>query len=175
MAEPNARGRANPAAAKQVPDRGQRAERRDQSERFRNGMAFRRLIHGADHVDRAWDQARDNEQRAALEEFITECIWGTIWSRNGLPTKTRSLITIALLVATHQGKDLLLHMRSAVLRNDCTLAELREVVLHAAAYCGVPSAVAAFELTDQLAAELATQGSSYVPEGRHGNGRHDKS
>lgn len=150
------------------------ARQQEQSERFRNGMAFRRLIHGAEHVDRAWASARNNEHRAALEEFITDCIWGMIWSRGGLPTKTRSLLTVALLIATHQQRDLMLHMRSAVLRNDCSIDELREVVLHTTAYCGVPAAVEAFGLTDQLAEELRERQEAEgfgVVERRNGNGK----
>lgn len=149
---------------------------RVQSERFRNGMAFRRLIHGHEHVDEAWAEAGGNAQRAALEEFITECVWGMIWSRGVISTKVRSLLTIALLIATHQPRDLMLHMRSAVMRNDCTLEELREVVLHTAPYCGVPAAVDALALTNVLARELEQQRSSpaYAVERRNGHGKGGK-
>lgn len=141
------------------------------SERFRRGMGIRRLVHGHEHVDAAWQRASGDEQRMALEEFVTECVWGTVWARNGLTSKTRSLLTIGLLIAMSRPGDLRLHIRSAVLNNGCSMAEVREVMIHTAAYCGVAGAVEAFALSDEVAAELNLPGPRpYTPHRRKASG-----
>lgn len=122
--------------------------------RFKQGMRLRRMVLGNEHVDEAWRSAETNEQLYAMEEFITDFVWGTIWNRPGLPSKTRSLLTLALLIAANRAQDLGLHIRSAVLRNDCTLSEVREVILHCAAFCGVPAASEAFNLAQAFEEEM---------------------
>ena len=136
------------------------------SERFKRGMGVRRLVHGHQHVDEAWRATEGDEQRRVLEVLITDCVWGTVWSRKGLPSKVRSLVTIGMLIASHQERDLRLHIRSAVLRNQCSMAEVREVVLHAAPYCGIPAATAAYEATEDVARELASLGPGTYPAKR---------
>lgn len=130
----------------------------DHSDRFSRGMGLRRLIHGQEHVDDAWLAAKGDEQRRTLETLITESVWGTLWSRNGLPSNVRSLVTIGLLIATRQEKDLRLHIRSALLRNQCTMAEVREVVLQTAAYCGIAVAAQTYELTVEVERDLRELG-----------------
>jgi 4-carboxymuconolactone decarboxylase len=136
-------------------------------------MGLRRLVHGHEHVDRAWQRADSDEQRTALEEFITECVWGTLWARNGLPSKIRSLLTIGLLIAANRPSDLRLHIRSAVLRNGCSMAEIREVMLHTAAYCGIAAAVDGFAMADEIASELATLGAGPFTPRRRRSTRED--
>lgn len=136
------------------------------SDRFKRGMGVRRLVHGHEHVDQAWRSAEGDEQRRALEELITDCVWGTLWSRKGLPSKVRSLVTIGMLIATNQQRDLRQHIRSAVLRNQCSMAEVREVVLQAAAYCGIPAATAAYEATEEVAGDLKNLGPGPYPAKR---------
>lgn len=141
------------------------------SERFRRGLGIRRLVHGHEHVDSAWQRASGDEQRMALEEFITESVWGTVWARNGLPLKTRSLLTIGLLIAMNRPDDLRLHIRSAVLNNGCSMPEVREVMIHTAAYCGVAGAVDAFTISDEIASELnLSRPCPYKPRRRKANG-----
>lgn len=127
------------------------------SDRFKEGMSARRLIHGSPHVDKAWQDAEGNSQKLALQELITECVWGQLWNRSALPLKTRSLLTIAFLVSTHREADLKLHIRSAVLRNGCSMDEVREVMLHAVAYCGVVAVTEAFEVADEVEKELPSR------------------
>jgi 4-carboxymuconolactone decarboxylase len=141
------------------------------SDRFKRGMGLRRMVHGHDHVDAAWRAAEGDEQRRVLESYITDCLWGTLWSRNAIPSKIRSLVTIGLLIATRQERDLRLHIRSAVLRNQCSIAEVREVVLHTVAYCGIGTAVDAYEITAEVARELGQAKPDASPVGRRRTGR----
>lgn len=136
------------------------------SDRFKRGMGVRRLVHGHEHVDEVWRAAEGDEQRGTLEGLITDCVWGTLWARKGLPSKVRSLVTIGLLIATNQSRDLRQHIRSAVLRNQCSMTEVREVVLQTAAYCGMPAATAAYEITEDVARELSSLGPGPYPSKR---------
>jgi 4-carboxymuconolactone decarboxylase len=122
----------------------------DERDRHKEGMKVRRTILGEAHVERA--QAAENEFNSAFQDLITRYAWGEIWTRPGLPRKTRSLITIAMLVALNRGDELKMHMRAA-LHNGVTREELREVLLQAAIYCGVPAANTAFHLAEQVLAK----------------------
>jgi 3-oxoadipate enol-lactonase/4-carboxymuconolactone decarboxylase len=120
-------------------------------DRYAKGLAVRRAVLGDAYVDRAL--AGRTDFTAEFQEFITRYAWGEIWTRPGLPRATRSLLTIGMLVAMHREEELRLHVRGA-LRNGATLAEIKEVLLHAAIYCGVPAANSAFRvIADVLAGE----------------------
>ena len=99
-------------------------------------MKVRREVLGDAHVDRT--VAATTETDADFQRFITEVAWGTLWSRDGLDRRTRSLVTIAILGALgHDEIDL--HLRAAR-RTGATLEEIREAILHVAVYAGVPAA-----------------------------------
>lgn len=122
----------------------------DERDRHKEGMKVRRAILGEAHVERA--QAAENEFNSAFQDLITRYAWGEIWTRPGLPRKTRSLITIAMLVALNRGDELKMHIRTA-LHNGVTREELREILLQTAIYCGVPAANTAFHLAEQVLAK----------------------
>ena len=105
------------------------------------GMRIRREVLGQEHVDRAAERTTD--ETADFQDFITRYAWGEIWSRPGLDRRTRSCITLTALVALNREAELELHIRAA-LRNGLTRAEIAEVLLQCAVYCGVPAANAAF-------------------------------
>ena len=84
-----------------------------------------------------------------IQEHITAKAWGDVWQRPGLDLKTRSLITVAMLTALGRQHELKGHVRGA-LNNGVTPAELQEVLLHAAVYCGVPAAVEAFRTAAEV-------------------------
>jgi len=117
------------------------------------GMRLRREVLGDDHVDRA-EAARD-EFDDAFQSLVTRFAWGEVWSREGLPRRTRSLLTLALLVALGRERELRLHVRAAV-RNGVTPSEIREVLLHCAVYCGLPAANDAFAVCREELAGAAT-------------------
>jgi 4-carboxymuconolactone decarboxylase len=122
----------------------------DERDRFNQGMSVRRKVLGDAHVDRA--QSNRNEFNDEFQDLITRYAWGEIWSRPDLPQKTRSLITVALMVALNRSDELAMHLRAAF-KNGITRAEIKEVLLQTAIYCGVPAANSAFHLAEQVLAE----------------------
>jgi 4-carboxymuconolactone decarboxylase len=118
--------------------------------RFEDGLAVRREVLGAAYVDKAMAEADDFTR--PLQELVTEYCWGAVWTRPGLPRKTRSLVNLGMLVALNRPHELKLHVRGA-LRNGCTRAEIMEVLLQAAIYCGVPAAVDSFRSAREALAE----------------------
>lgn len=109
--------------------------------RYEKGLAIRREVLGAAYVDRSISASTDFNR--PLQELVTEYCWGAIWARPGLDRKTRSLINVAMLTALNHQHELELHVGGA-LRNGCTEDEIREALLQAAIYCGVPAAVDGF-------------------------------
>jgi 4-carboxymuconolactone decarboxylase len=128
------------------------------SDKFQFGMAIRRAVHGAEHVDRAWAAAEGDLYASALQEYVTEAAWGAVWARPGLDRKTRSLVVLAQLIALNRPHELETHIRSGVLRNGCTREEVLEIVLQSAAYCGIPAAVDAFRLAERVFGEIDAVG-----------------
>jgi 4-carboxymuconolactone decarboxylase len=122
----------------------------DERERFEAGMKIRREVLGDAHVDSAL--AKRNTFTEEFQDLITRYAWGEIWTRPGLPRQTRSLITVAMLVALNREEELRLHLRAA-LRNGVTQAEIREALLQSAIYCGVPAANSAFRIAQDIFSE----------------------
>jgi 4-carboxymuconolactone decarboxylase len=122
----------------------------DERERFEAGMKIRREMLGDAHVDSAI--ARRNTFTEEFQDLITRYAWGEIWTRPGLPRQTRSLITVAMLVALNREEELRLHLRAA-LRNGVTQEEIREALLQSAIYCGVPAANSAFRIAQDIFSE----------------------
>lgn len=121
-------------------------------ELYARGLATRREVLGADYVERALAGADDFTR--PLQEFVTRHAWGDIWNRPGLGRRERSLVNLALLTALNRPHELSLHVRGA-LRNGVTVDEIREVLLHAAVYCGVPASMDAFRVARQALDEAA--------------------
>lgn len=105
---------------------------------------------GRAHVDRALREATELDRD--FQDLITRYAWGEIWTRPGLPRRTRSLITLAMLIALGRDEELRLHLRAAR-RNGVTPREIREVLMQSAIYCGVPAAHAAFRAAAEVLAE----------------------
>jgi 4-carboxymuconolactone decarboxylase len=122
----------------------------DERQRFEAGMKTRREVLGDAHVDAAI--AKRNAFSEEFQDLITRYAWGEIWSRPGLPRQTRSLITVAMLVALNREEELRLHLRAAV-RNGVTQEEIRETLLQSAIYCGVPAANSAFRAAQEIFSE----------------------
>ncbi|KUM98403.1 3-oxoadipate enol-lactonase [Streptomyces cellostaticus] len=122
-------------------------------DRYGTGLKIRREVLGDAHVDRALAQADDFS--GDFQEFITRYAWGEIWDRPGLDRRTRSCITLTALVAGGHLDELAFHTRAA-LRNGLTPDEIKEVLLQAAVYCGVPAANSAFRVAQQVIREETT-------------------
>jgi 4-carboxymuconolactone decarboxylase len=122
----------------------------DERRRHRRGMSVRRAVLGNAHVDAAL------RRRTAFDEdfqdLITRYAWGEIWTRPGLPRRVRSLLTLAMMVALNRTEELRMHVRAA-LRIGVSAEQIKEVLLQAAIYCGVPAAHAAFHVAAEVLAE----------------------
>ena len=111
------------------------------SDKYTAGMKVRREVLGDAYVDQAISSATDFTK--PLQDMVTENCWGEIWTRDVLPKRTRSLITIATLAALKAPAELKGHVLGA-LRNGCSVEEIREVLLQSTVYCGVPAGIEAF-------------------------------
>lgn len=116
----------------------------------RSGMQVRREVLGDDYVDRA--EASRTPLNNEFQDLLTRYAWGEIWTRPGLDRRTRSCITVAMMVALNRNEELALHFRAA-LRNGVTRDELKEILLQTAIYCGVPAANSAFGVAAKVLAE----------------------
>jgi len=123
----------------------------DERERYEQGLSVRRAVHGDAHVNRALHNR--NDFNAPFQDLLTRYAWGEIWTRQGLPRHTRSLLTVALLVALNRTDELRMHIRSAF-NNGVTREQIQEVLLQCAIYCGIPAANSAFHSAEQVFAEM---------------------
>lgn len=123
----------------------------DENERLIAGMKVRREVLGDDHVDEA-QRSRD-PFTGDFQDLLTRYAWGEVWARTGLPRSTRSMLTIALLVALNRPDELRMHLRAAF-RTGVSADEIREVLLQCALYCGLPAANAAFHIAQEVRKEM---------------------
>jgi 4-carboxymuconolactone decarboxylase len=127
----------------------------DDRERNEKGMSVRRAVLGDTHVDRAVKNT--NEFTREFQDLITRYAWGEVWTRPGLPRHTRSLLTIAMLIALNRSEELRMHIRAAF-SNGVTREQIKEVLLQAAIYCGVPAANSAFHAAEEVFAAMDGKG-----------------
>jgi 4-carboxymuconolactone decarboxylase len=118
---------------------------------FDKGMAVRREVLGAEHVDKAMATATDFNR--TMQEFVTEYCWGAVWTRPGLPRKTRSMLNLAMLTALNRPHEIKLHVKGA-LNNGISREEISEIFLQAGVYCGVPAAIDAFRTAKEVFDEI---------------------
>jgi len=116
-------------------------------DRHEQGMRIRREVLGDAHVDRAVAGTTDFTQ--PWQDFITETAWGTIWARDGIDRRSRSMITLAVLTALGREHEIAMHVRAA-LTNGLTREEIAEVLLHTSVYAGVPAANRAFAIAQAV-------------------------
>ena len=116
-------------------------------QRYDRGMGVRREVLSDEHVDRAI--ANTTALTADFQDFITRVAWGDIWSRPGLDRRSRSVAVITALIALGHHEELAMHFRAA-LRNGLTVDEIKEVILQAGLYCGVPAANTAFRIASEV-------------------------
>jgi 4-carboxymuconolactone decarboxylase len=121
------------------------------TDEMQSGMKVRRAVLGDAHVDRA--EASRTPLTEEFQDLITRYAWGEIWTRPGLDRRTRSCITVAMLVALNRNEELALHMRAA-LTNGVTVDELKEILLQTAVYCGIPAANTAFGVAAKVLTEV---------------------
>ena len=111
------------------------------------GEAIRREVMGAAHVDRSLGNATDFDM--PLQEATMEQAWGAVWTRDGLDRRTRSIVTLSMLIGQQAWGALKGHVRGA-LNNGVSPDEIREIVMHAGPYCGYPAALAAMKVVREV-------------------------
>ena len=119
--------------------------------KFDDGLAMRKAVLGAEFVDKAIASA--DEFNRPLQELVTEYCWGAIWTREGLSRRVRSMLNLAMLTALNRPHELKMHVQGA-LRNGVTREEIREVLLQATIYAGVPAGVDAFRVAREAMADF---------------------
>lgn len=120
---------------------------------YEQGLAVRTAVLGEEYVARSLAAADGFAQ--PFQEFMTAFCWGGVWTRPGLPLRTRSMLTLAMLTALSKPQEIATHVRGA-LNNGCTREEILEVVLQATVYCGVPAGVDAMRVAQRVVAESET-------------------
>jgi 4-carboxymuconolactone decarboxylase len=121
------------------------------NEIFDRGLAIRKEVLGTEYVDNAMRNA--DEFNMPMQELTTEYCWGYVWGREGLSRKTRSMLNLAMISALNRPHELKAHVKGA-LTNGVTKAEIREVLLQVAIYCGVPAGVDSFRIAREAFSEL---------------------
>jgi 4-carboxymuconolactone decarboxylase len=126
-------------------------------ELFDKGLKIRREVLGAEYVDAAIKNADDFTR--PLQELVTKYCWGEIWARPTLDRRTRSIINLAMITALNRTHEVKLHVRGAI-NNGVTVDEIKEVLLHASVYCGVPAGLEAFKAAHEV---LVAEGAVPAP------------
>jgi 4-carboxymuconolactone decarboxylase len=115
------------------------------------GLAVRREVLGAEYVDTSIKNA--NDFNMAFQHLTTEWCWGYAWARPGLDRKTRSMINLAMLMALNRSPEIKLHVRGAI-NNGVTVDQIKEVLIHATTYCGIPAGLDAFKSANEVLKEM---------------------
>lgn len=134
-----------------------------ESAAYRRGMAVRRRVLGDAHVDRA--EAAKTDFDADFQRFITEGAWGSLWAREGLSPRERSMITIALLAALGHEEELAMHAR-ATANTGASAEDIKEALLHVAVYAGVPAANSAIKVVKRALGEIDATADKAPEDGR---------
>ena len=128
----------------------------EQNENFTQGLEMRKKVLGDAHVERSLNKAQEDPFMLPIQQMATEFGWGQVWTRPGLPLKTRSFLSMAFLAALGKHDEFRVHVRGAV-NNGATREEISELLLQASLYCGFPVGLECFriakEVLDQMKAE----------------------
>lgn len=117
---------------------------------FNEGLETRREVLGKEYVDGS--MAKANDFMLAFQRITTEWCWGYAWNRPGLDRKVRSMLNLAMLTALNRPNEIRLHVKGA-LNNGVTAEEIKEILLHATVYCGIPAGLDAFKVANQVLEE----------------------
>ncbi|MAP36437.1 MAG: 4-carboxymuconolactone decarboxylase [Chloroflexi bacterium] len=121
------------------------------NERFESGLKTRKEVLGSDYVENSIRNATDFDR--PFQEFITTSAWDGVWNRGPLDRKTKSLITLSVLVALRAEDEIALHLRGAI-NNGLTPDEIMAMFIHASVYAGVPSSLTAVRVAKKVFSEL---------------------
>ena len=121
------------------------------SSQFDQGLEMRKSVLGNEYVEDSFARATDFDR--PFQEFVTENAWGGVWARGALDKKTKSLITLSVLVALRAEGEIALHTRGAI-NNGVTPEEIVGLLIHASAYAGVPAAVSSIKVVKKTLQEM---------------------
>ena len=121
--------------------------KKSDSDLFNQGLAVRSEVLGADYVKKSLENA--DEFMMAFQNITTEMCWGYAWTRPGLDRRTRSIVNLAMLTALSKPNELKLHVKGA-LTNGLSVEEIKEILLHATVYCGIPAGLEAFKAAHEV-------------------------
>lgn len=122
-----------------------------ESQGFRDGLVTRRAVLGSEYVDQSIDGASDFTW--PMQQLTTEYCWNAIWNRPGLDRRTRSILNLGMIAALNRSHELKLHVRGAI-NNGLTVEEIREILLQAAVYCGIPAGVDSFRIAREVLKDM---------------------
>jgi 4-carboxymuconolactone decarboxylase len=125
--------------------------KRTVSEKFKQGLETRKQVLGEEYVDRSVASA--DEFTWPMQQLVTEYCWDEIWNRPGLDRRSRSILNLGMLAALNRPHELKVHVRGAI-NNGLTKAELTEIFLQVAIYCGVPAAIDSFRNAREVLKEM---------------------
>jgi 4-carboxymuconolactone decarboxylase len=123
-------------------------------DRYTEGMKIRRRVLGDAHVDAV--EAKRNGFDAAFQALITEGAWGSVWARDTIPLRERSMLTLALLAATGNFDEIAMHIR-ATANTGASPDDVMEALLHVAVYAGVPRANHAIRIARETYTEMGVE------------------
>lgn len=126
---------------------------------YQDGMKVRRKILGDAHVDRA--NARVTAHNREFQELIVRYGWGEIWTRPGLDYRERRILVLGTMMALGRWEEFRMHLRAALI-GQMSLADIKEVFLQQAIYCGVPISNTAYHHLEEIMTELKEQGVTMV-------------
>ena len=132
---------------------------------FDEGLKVRYEVAGKEYVEQSLANGSSDFSRP-MQELVTEACWGSVWTRPGLEKKQRSLLNIAMLCALNRSTELGVHVRGAV-NNGATEVEIRETLLQAAIYCGMPAGIEGFKIAEKVITDMKKEG--IVPRSLQGN------
>ena len=121
------------------------------NDRFESGLKTRKEVLGSDYVENSIRNATDFDR--PFQEFITSSAWDGVWNRGPLDRKTKSLITLSVLVALRADDEIALHLRGAI-NNGLTPDEIMAMLIHASVYAGVPSSLTGVRIAKKVYSEL---------------------
>jgi 4-carboxymuconolactone decarboxylase len=122
---------------------------------FDEGIKVRYEVAGKEYVDRSLANGSSDFARP-MQELVTEACWGSIWTRPGLEKKYRSLLNIAMLCALNRETELAVHVRGAI-NNGASEVEIRETLLQAAIYCGMPAGIGGFKVAEKVINDMKNE------------------
>ncbi len=127
------------------------ADFKQRTEKFEKGVATRREVLGSQHVDGSIANA--DEFTWPMQKLVTEFCWDEIWNRPGLDRRSRSILNLGMIAALNRPHELKLHLRGAI-NNGLSKAEIQEILLQVAVYCGMPAGVDSFRIAREVFAEM---------------------